>query len=93
MDITYDPAKNNKNIAERGLSFDAVGQFDFDTAFVYVATRKSYDEARYVGIGYIEHRLHVVVFTETETGLRVISLRKANGREVNAYEHHQKSLD
>lgn len=86
MEITYDPAKNSKNIAERGLSFDMVAQFDFDTAEIYADDRKDYGEVRYVGLGYIRQRLHIVVFTETETGLRVISLRKANEREVNTYE-------
>lgn len=86
MEITYDPAKNSKNIAERGLSFDMVAKFDFDTAHLYADDRKDYGEARYVGVGYIELRLYVVVFTATETGLRVISLRKANEREVKTYE-------
>jgi len=46
MDITYDPAKNSKNIAERGLSFDMVAQFDFDTAIIEADTRKNYGETR-----------------------------------------------
>jgi uncharacterized DUF497 family protein len=85
MDITYDPAKNARNIAERGLSFDTVANFDFATAIAFQDTRTQYGEARYIGVGYISERLHVVVFTETETGLRVISLRKANNREVRNY--------
>lgn len=89
MKITYDSAKNSKNIAERGLSFDRVAQFDFATASIYADTRKDYGETRYIGLGYIEQRLHVVVFTETETGLRVISLRKANEREIKAYDSEQ----
>jgi uncharacterized DUF497 family protein len=86
MDIIYDPAKNSKNIAERGLSFNLVAQFDFDTADIHADHRKEYGEVRYIGVGYIGKRLHVVVFTATETGLRVISQRKANPREVKAYE-------
>ena len=31
-------------------------------------------------------RVHAVVFTETATGIRVISFRKANNREVKRYE-------
>jgi uncharacterized DUF497 family protein len=34
-------------------------------------------------------RLHVLVFTETVTGIRVISFRKANARERKAYEQAQ----
>jgi uncharacterized DUF497 family protein len=93
MEITYDAAKNARNIAQRGLSFDMVAEFDFSTAQVYVDSRRDYGECRYIGIGYIGQRLHVVVFTETERGLRVISLRKANSREVQAYERHQETPD
>lgn len=89
--ITYDPAKNTRNIIERGLSFDKVALFDFDTALVHLDTRKNYGEMRYSAIGHIELRLHVVVFTETETGLRVISLRKANRREELDYAQRQKT--
>ena len=89
MDISYDAAKNSKNIADRGLSFDMVAQFDFSTAVIYADTRKDYGETRYIGIGHIGQRLHVVAFTETETGVRVISLRKANEREVKAYDSQQ----
>ncbi len=88
MKVTYDPLKNSKNIAERGLSFDLVKQFDFDSAYVHVDDRADYGETRYIGIGYIGLRLHVVVFTGSEQGLRVISLRKANQREVKAYEQN-----
>ncbi len=86
MEITYDQRKNARNIAERGLSFDLVEQFDFDTALIDQDDRQDYGEVRYVAIGYIVERLHVLVFTETQNGLRVISLRKANQREVKAYE-------
>jgi len=30
--ITFDPAKNEKNVRERGLSFDRAVDFDFGTA-------------------------------------------------------------
>ena len=48
--------------------------------------RYDYGEMRYRGVGLLNGRLHVLVFTETETGIRVISLRKANTREVRLYE-------
>jgi len=31
VDVEYDPAKNEKNIRERGLSFECVREFDFAT--------------------------------------------------------------
>jgi len=48
-------------------------------------TRQAYGEARYIALGYLDRRLHVLCFTETETGIRVISFRKANEREANRY--------
>ena len=85
MHIEFDPAKNERNILERGLSFERVSDFDFDTASVWQDTRKPYPEVRYVALGLLDARLHVLCFTETETGIRVISFRKANTREANRY--------
>jgi len=86
MDITYDAAKNDKNIADRGLSFELVHGFDWNTALVVEDTRNDYSEARFQALGKIEGRLHMVVFTLRGDSLRIISLRKANAREVARYE-------
>ncbi|AXA65951.1 BrnT family toxin [Pseudomonas oryzihabitans] len=86
MDISFDPAKNTANIAARGLSFEAVVNFDFETALIWVDDRRIYPEVRYSALGLIAGRVHAVVFTETATGIRVISFRKANNREVKRYE-------
>jgi len=86
MDITYDSNKNKRNVVERGLSFDRVADFDFETALYAVDDRHEYGETRIVAIGYLENRLHVLCFVETESGVRVISFRKANSREVKHYE-------
>lgn len=87
MDISYDPAKNARNIVQRDLSFERVHEFDFSTARIHVDRRKDYGETRYIAIGYLQARLHVLVFVETETGIRIISFRKANSREAHRYEH------
>jgi len=86
MNISYDTNKNNRNIVERGLSFDRVADFDFETALYSIDDRHEYGETRIVAIGYLENRLHVLCFVETENGVRVISFRKANSREVKHYE-------
>lgn len=85
MDISYDTAKNAHNIEARGLAFARAAEFDFDTAKVWQDLRKPYPESRYVAVGYLDHRLHVLVFSETERGIRVISFRKANSREANKH--------
>ena len=85
MEITYDSANNGRNIRERGLSFDRVAEVDFNTALVLSDSRKEYGETRYVALSYLDSRLHVLCFTETETGIRIISFRKANEREAKKH--------
>lgn len=82
MRIHFDPAKNERNVRERGLSFEQAAEFDFATALIAVDDRKQYGEARYVALGQLAGRLHVLCFTEAPDGIRVISFRKANAREV-----------
>jgi uncharacterized DUF497 family protein len=50
VDITYDPAKNDRNIRERALSFDRVADFDFITALWSIDVRRDYGEARHVAV-------------------------------------------
>ena len=85
MHITYDPAKNQRNIIERDLSFDRAAEFDFETALIHIDQRRPYSETRYVALGWLEARLHVLCFAEEAQGIRVISFRKANSREVSSY--------
>ena len=91
MDITFDPAKNARNIERRGLNVERVKDFDFQTALNWIDARKADPEVRFTALGWLGGRVHSVVFTETERGLRVISLRKANRREVNRYEQETQS--
>jgi uncharacterized DUF497 family protein len=86
MLIEFDPAKNDRNIAERGLSFERAREFAFSSAVIAVDSRKAYSEVRYVAVGLLHARLHVLCFTSIDGGIRVISFRKANRREIKAYE-------
>ena len=85
MRISYDPAKNERNIHNRSLSFDSAARFDFEGALYTVDERQDYGEMRYVAIGMLGVRLHVLCFAETADGIRVISFRKANAREMRRY--------
>lgn len=85
MIIEFDPAKNARNLAERGLAFGRVADFDFGTATFLIDDRRDYGELRRIAVGYLEHRLHILCFVETDIGIRVISFRKANLREARKY--------
>jgi uncharacterized DUF497 family protein len=85
MRVSFDPNKSAKNAIERGFPFDVVSEFDFSSALFTKDERRTYAETRYVAMGLLHGRLHVLCFTETVDGIRVISFRKANDREVKAY--------
>lgn len=74
------------NIRDRGLSLGRATDFDFDSAIIKQDMRKAYPEVRYVAVGFLDARLHVLCFTPIDGGIRVISFRKANQREVRDYE-------
>jgi uncharacterized protein len=46
MAFTFDPEKNARNVAERGLSFDLVERLEWETAIVVEDTRRNYGEIR-----------------------------------------------
>ena len=73
-------------LAGRLLALDLAENLDWATALIWEDTRNDYGERRYCVFGLIEDRLHSVVFTPRAGKPRVISLRKANKREVNRYE-------
>ena len=85
MRFTYDPAKSERNIAERSLAFDLVENFDWSTALIAEDTRQDYLERRYQALGMIDEHLHMLVFTPRDELVHVISLRRANKRERNRY--------
>ena len=88
MKIEFDPNKNRRNIQERNLPFEQVTDFDWDSALIWQDTRFDYGEARFNALGKIHQRLHCLTFTPIQGGIRVISLRKANKREVKHHEKH-----
>lgn len=86
MRIDFDPDKSARNARERGLPFTAVERFDWMGARYLEDTRHDYPERRFVVVGYLDQRLHVVCCTPIADGVRIISLRKANQREVRRHE-------
>jgi hypothetical protein len=84
--IDLDPAKNAKNIRERGLSYERAAEFDFLSATYLLDDRQDYGELRQIAIGYLNGRLHFLCFVQIPDGIRVVSFRKANSREARKYD-------
>jgi uncharacterized protein len=85
MEYEWDDAKAELNKQKHGVAFEDVHFFQFEAAKIVSDDRKDYGEERVVGIGLIGDRPFVIVFTERGSVRRVISLRKANKREIKSY--------
>lgn len=90
-DISFDPLKSLRNEIERGLPFSLVISLEWDSALITEDMRKDYGERRFRVLGLIYGRLHGMVFTPRADKVHVISLRKANDREVKQYEQAKNS--
>lgn len=60
--------------------------FDWSSALVVEDRRQDYGEPRYQALGLIEERLHMLIYTPRAGRIHIISLRKANDREIRRYE-------
>ena len=84
MRYEWDEVKHVSNLAKHGADFSTIEDFDWDSAKSKQSDRRG--ESRKAATGFIGNRLYRVVFTERGELIRVISLRKANPREVREYE-------
>ena len=89
QDISFDPDKSHRTEVERGLPFSLVLDLDWSSALIKEDTRRDYGERHLQVLGLIRGRLHAMVFTPRHDKVHVISLRKANNREVKHHEQTQ----
>jgi len=83
----WDADKNDTNIHEHGVAFDeAVETFRDANAIEYFDRKHSDEEPRYIRIGLSSQRLLVVVFTERNDGIRLISAWPADKQAERLYE-------
>lgn len=83
MEIEFDSAKERTNIATHGISL--MRAVDLVDAIEIIDNRRDYGELRLIATGLIDGRVHVCVYTPRSGRRRIISLRRANRREVYAY--------
>ena len=86
MDFVWDEPKNESNIRKHGLDFDDARRIFEAPLLAAPDERAEYGEDRWIGIGLLDGRVVVIVFTElNEHTIRVISLRKALRHERERY--------
>lgn len=93
MIYEWDETKRADNLAKHGIDFAIVEGFEWDTAVIAADARRDYRELRYSAFGLIEDHLFNLVFTPRAGKIRVISLRRANRREVRQYVEQTQDQD
>ncbi|KAB0331874.1 BrnT family toxin [Janthinobacterium sp. PLB04] len=85
MRITFDAVKREKTLRERGLDF-ARARVVFDGLTITLPDqRQDCGEPRFITAGWLDERLVVLVWTPRGRARRIISMRKANEREIDKY--------
>jgi hypothetical protein len=85
MRIEFDPAKDVANQTKHGMSLSVAGELDWEAALVWMDDRFEYGETRMIALAPKTQTLYYVAFVDRGEARRVISLRRANRREVKHY--------
>ena len=85
MIITFDPDKDKQNLSKHHLPLVEAVRLEWDWLLAVPDTRREYGELRMIGYAPIGARIFCVVFVDRGDVRRIISLRKANDREVKRY--------
>ena len=86
MQYSYDKNKKVINLAKHGFDFDDAKQvIESDKAVTFEDNRFEYGEQRFITIGLLQNALVVIVTSETENKIRIISMRKAEKHEQAKY--------
>ena len=86
MRITFDPAKRALTFKERGLDFALAGLLFGERHMTRIDDRRDYGEPRFISIGKLGAEVVVLVWTPRGDARRIISMRRANGREKAYFE-------
>lgn len=85
MRIEFDPAKDVANRARHGVSLALAGALDWKAALVWIDKRFEHGEMRMIALAPRTEILYYVAFVDRGAVRRIISLRRANRREVKHY--------
>ena len=93
MELEWDEAKREDNLAKHGLDFAIALELFADYFMERLDVSQDYGEDRWVALGMIRGVVVVLVYTERNGKLRPISFRKGTVRERRVYDYsRQKRL-
>ncbi|MEN9704658.1 MAG: hypothetical protein RLZZ393_537 [Pseudomonadota bacterium] len=92
IDIEFDPEKDRRNLAKHGVSLAKALDLSWEELVVLPDRRIDYGEERFIGYGKLGIRLYCVIFVLRHGTVRIVSLRKANDREIKRYDQSKDAI-
>ena len=92
MRLESDPTKDASNQLKHGVSLAMAAELDWDAAWVWVDERIGYNEMRMIALAPKTDILYGVAYVDRGDVRRIISLRRANRREVKHYVENDETL-
>lgn len=83
MNIEFDPAKDEANIAKHGVSLSRA--VDFEMQAVEEDDREIYGETRFRAFGLLAGKPYSLAFTMRAGAMRVVSLRRTHAKEYRRH--------
>ena len=85
MLIEFDPHKRAQTLKHRGLDFAKCAEAFAGLSVTIADQRMAYGEDRFITLALLGGRLVVIVWTPRGAARRIISMRKANAREIDYF--------
>lgn len=86
MEFEWHTAKDDANRRKHGIGFREAAEIFRDFVLVIEDTRREYGERRFIAVGEYGGGVVKLVFTERESGIRIISAWKANRNDRKNYQ-------
>lgn len=85
MRFSWHEPKRQLTLQKRGLDFAQAEHLFAGPTFTFEDDRKDYGELRWVTLGLLREKVVVIVHTESEEEIRIISMREANKNEQQLF--------
>jgi uncharacterized DUF497 family protein len=93
MEFEWNAAKHAKTMRERGIGFDDGARIFAGRIVVWRDERQDYGEARFRAVGVTDGVAIHVAYTIRGVAVRIISVRRANRKELAAWRSQERSQE
>ena len=85
MDFTWHEPKRQANLKKHGVDFATAERVFAGPTFTFEDAREDYGERRWVTVGLSGRKVMVIVHTETDDEIHVLSMREADNDEQTLF--------